>query len=194
MKKTFIPAALITVLLSATYAHADKAQSTTGPYIGSAFGSSVFNTRDISAPKTLIDEKDRVFKLYGGYQLNESFGVQAAYVGLGKLNDSFRVGGTTVKQTANLRSFYLAGTGRYALGESFALTGKVGLSFGKATGTNQLGSANSIIGTNRSLMAGIGAEYRVTDNLALTVDYETFGKLSNKVTGDAVLAGVKLNF
>ncbi len=175
-------------------AHAAKADDVTGPYVGAALGRSSFGTQGVGSPKLGSDEHDRALKIYGGYQLNDFFGVQAGYVRLGKLEDRFSVGGASVAQTVSGRSLYVAGTGRVPLGESFALTGKAGLSFGKTSGTNALPAADSLIGSKRSLMLGAGAEYRVNRDLALTVDYERYGKLSNKVKADAWFVGARVSF
>jgi OmpA-OmpF porin, OOP family len=175
-------------------AHAAQADDITGPYVGAALGRSSFGTQGVGSPKLGGDEHDRALKIYGGYQLNDYFGVQAGYVRLGKLEDRFSVGAASVAQSVSGRSLYVAGTGRLPLGDAFALTGKAGVSFGKTSGTNALPAADSLIGSKRSLMLGVGAEYRFNRNLAMTVDYERYGKLSNKVKADALFVGGRFSF
>jgi OmpA-OmpF porin, OOP family len=184
----------VALALSAAGAHAADADDITGPYVGAGFGGSAFGTQGLSSPKISSDERGRALKIYGGYQLNDNFGVQGGYVRLGKLEDRFSVGGTSVAQSVSGRSLYLAGTGRLPLGDSFALTAKAGLSFGKASGTNALPAADSLVGRKRSLMLGAGAEYRFSRDFALTVDYERYGKLSNKVKADALFVGGRFSF
>jgi OOP family OmpA-OmpF porin len=179
---------------AAATAHAAPAESVAGPYVGASLGISGFGTRDVAAPKVSSDERGRAFRVYGGYQLNESFGLQAGYVRLGRLDDRFTVGLAAVKQSVSGRSLYVAGTGRLPLGESFALTGKLGLSFGKTSGTNVLASSDSLIGSKRSLLVGLGGEYRLNRDVALTVDYESYGKLSNKLIAGALFAGARFSF
>ena len=187
---------LLTLALTSVFsiAHAAKSDDATGPYVGGGLGGSAFSSGTTSSPKTSIDETGSGFKVYGGYQLHENFGVEAGYVRLGRLENRFNVGGTTVKQSVAGRSLYIAGTGRFLLSESFAFTGKAGISFGKTSGTNVLASADSLIGSKRSLMVGVGAEYRLNRNVALTVDYERYGKLSNRVKADALFAGARFSF
>jgi OmpA-OmpF porin, OOP family len=43
-------------------------------------------------------------------------------------------------------------------------------------------------------MAGVGAEYRFNLSVALTTDYERYGKLSNKVKADALFVGARFRF
>jgi OmpA-OmpF porin, OOP family len=194
MNHRFNLAVIALVLSAAGGAHAATADDITGPYVGAALGRSTFDTKGLGSPKLGSDERDRALKIYGGYQLNEYIGVQGGYVRLGKLEDRFSVGGASVAQSVSGRSLYLAGTGRLPLGDSFALTGKAGLSFGKATGTNVLPAADSLIGSKRSLMLGAGAEYRFNRDFALTVDYERYGKLSNKLSANALFVGARLSF
>jgi OmpA-OmpF porin, OOP family len=185
---------LALALSAAGGAHAAKADDITGPYVGAALGGSAFGTQGLGSPKLGSDEQGRALKIYGGWQLNDYFGVQGGYVRLGKLEDRFNVGGASVAQSVSGRSLYLAGTGRLPLGDSFALTGKAGLSFGKTSGTNALPAADSLVGSKRSLMVGAGAEYRFNRDFALTVDYERYGKLSNKVKADALFVGGRFSF
>ena len=80
------------------------------------------------------------------------------------------------------------------LGESFALTGKLGVSFGKVRGTDLLPASSSLMGSQRSLLVNLGAEYRLTPNLAFTVDYDRFGKLSDRVSAELISTGVRYDF
>jgi OmpA-OmpF porin, OOP family len=185
-------AALMAITTSAQAAPPDEAA---GPfYIGVGVGGSAFGTRDVVATKGPVDEQSRVFKIYGGYQLTDYFGVQAGYTRLGSLNDSFTSNGVTVKQSVSGRSLYVAGTARYPVSESFAITGKLGISFGKATGTNVLSASDNLIGSKRYLMGGFGGEYRLNRSVALTADYEAYGKLSKKTSADAFTLGARFNF
>ncbi len=192
-------AALTALMVLATTTTSSAQAATTdeaaGPfYVGVGVGGSAFGTRDVVATKGPADEQSRAFKIYGGYQITDHFGVQAGYTRLGSLNDTFTSSGVGVKQTVSGRSLYVAGTARYRVSESFALIGKLGVSFGKATGTNLLATSDNLIGSRRYLMGGFGGEYRLNRSLALTADYEAYGKLSNKVSADAFTLGARFTF
>lgn len=194
MTRFFTTALIAAAAAASTAAHAAKPDDLVGPYVGAAVGASSFQLRDVGAAKISSDESDRAYKIYGGYQLTERYGVELGYVRLGKLEDRFNVGGTTVRQSATGRSLYVAGTGRLPLGESFALTGKLGVAFNKVTGSNVLSASDSLIGSKTSPMLAFGAEYRLSRDLALTVDLDGFGKLSRKVSAAAVTAGLRYSF
>lgn len=93
--------------------------------------------------------------------------------------------GVSEFQTNNLS------TARMPIGTSIASTGKLGVSQGKVHGTDLLPTANSLMGTKRSLLVSVGAEYRLTPGLAFTVDADRFGKLSDHVSANLVATGVR---
>ncbi len=165
-----------------------------GPYVGGSLGVSNFSTSGSALAKTQRDERDTAGKLFGGYQLNENLGVELGYTRLGKLNDTFDVAGQAVKQSLSGESIYAAATGRLPLDQNFALTGKLGASFGKVKGSNGLPAGEDLTGSKSSVLVGVGAEYKLAPNLALTADYERYGKLSQRVSGNALTAGIKYNF
>jgi OOP family OmpA-OmpF porin len=191
LSSTALTLSLATVTVAALAAPASEI---VGPYAGISLGASQVGTTGVLTQKLSSDEHDGAGKVYAGYQFTDNFGVEAGYVRLGKLQDRFRVGGADVAQTAKARSLYVAGTGRLPLGAGFALTGKAGLSFGKVTGTDNLGAGDTLIGTRTSAVLGVGAEYRLNRDVAFTVDLDTFGKVSRRVAASALTAGVRMSF
>ena len=174
---------------------AGAASAVTGPYIGAALGPA-FGNREIDDSNSRNDEGlGRGAKIYGGYQLNENFGVQAGYVRLYALNQNTGSGATLVKQAANGQSLYVAGTGRWPLGTSFALTGKLGVSFGKVTATSPATAAtNPLVGNKTSALVGTGAEYMLNRNVSFTVEMESYGKISDQVKGNTFAIGARYSF
>ena len=77
-----------------------------------------------------------------------------------------------------------------SVGESLALHGRLGLSSGKVSGTNLLPQGDNLTGAKTSAMFGLGVEYRPRSNVALTLNHDNYGKLSNKVKASAVLFGL----
>jgi OmpA-OmpF porin, OOP family len=186
-------ACAIVVLCSASVNAAERA-TIEGPYVGGSLGRTSFSAKEIGLPKTGSDEIAMSGKAYGGYQLTDRFGVEAGYVRLGSLSETVSVGNTPVEQTAKGRSLYVAGTGRMPISDKIALTGKAGISFGKVSGTNALPAANDITGSRRSFMYGLGGEYRVSQHVALTADFDHFGKVSDKVRANMFSVGARYTF
>ena len=177
------------------HAQSSTAKQVTGPYIGAAFGAA-FGNREIDDSNSSNDEHlGRSTKIYGGYQLTENFGVQAGYVRMREINQNSGSGATLVTQTATGHSAYVAGTARLSLGQSFALTGKVGVSFGKVTDTSPAtASTNSLLGSKTSLLVGTGAEYVLNQNVSFLVELESYGKISKNVKGNALTVGTRFTF
>jgi opacity protein-like surface antigen len=178
-----------------SHAEPSAAKVVTGPYLGVALGPA-FGNREIDAPNSSSDEHiGRGAKIYGGYQLTEHLGVQAGYVRLHELNQNTGSGATLVEQTANGRSAYAAGTARLPLGQSFALTGKLGVSFGKVSAARPATAAtSSLVGSKTSLLVGTGADYVLDHNVAFSVELESYGKLSSQVKGNTLTLGTRFTF
>jgi OmpA-OmpF porin, OOP family len=177
------------------HAQASPANEVTGPYIGTAFGAA-FGNREIDDSNSNNDERvGRGAKFFGGYQLTENFGVQAGYVRIHHLNQNSGSGPTLVNRTVNGHSTYLAGTARLPLGQSFALTGKVGVSFGKTTDVSPATAANnSLLGSKTSLLVGAGAEYVLNHNVSFLVELESYGRLSKQIKGNSLTIGTRFTF
>lgn len=177
------------------HAQASTAKVVTGPYIGAAFGAA-FGNREIDDSNSSNDERiGRSAKIFGGYQLTEHFGVQAGYVRMHDLNQNSGSGATLVTQTATGHSTYVAGTARLPLGQSFALTGKLGVSFGKVTDASPSTAAtNLLLGSKTSLLVGTGAEYVLNHNVSFSVEMESYGEISNQVKGNTLTVGTRFTF
>ena len=177
------------------HAQASAANEATGPYIGAAFGAA-FGNREIDDSNSSNDEGlGHGAKLFGGYQLNENFGVQAGYVRLSDLNQNTGAGTALIQQTATGHSAYVAGTLRWPLGGSFALTGKVGISFGKVSDTSPATAATRLLlGSKTSLLVGTGVEYVLNHNVSFSVELESYGKISEHVKGNTLTFGTRFMF
>lgn len=168
-----------------------------GPYVGLGVGMSKLGPRHEGSDSSGDSGHGGLHlgKLYGGYQLNDTWGLEAGMVRLGRAHDDrTATDGSTVKHSGDAHTLYLAGTGRYALGAGFSLTGKAGVSFGHVDGQDSADSANTLGGDRASLLLGIGAQYQVNRNMALTLDFDDYGKVSDKVKASAVSVGLRYNF
>jgi hypothetical protein len=170
-------------------------QEVLGPYVGLGFGAAFGNRETADANSSNSEGLGHAGKVFAGWQLSEHFGVQAGYARFDDLNENTGSGATLVKQTATGRSLFLVGTGRLPLGESFALTGKAGLSFGKV-GAASPGSAatSALLGSQTSLMVGSGVDYMLNRNLTFSVELESYGKISHQVKAQALTLVTRFSF
>jgi hypothetical protein len=100
-----------------------------------------------------------------------------------------------VTQTATSQSTYLAGTARLPLGQSFALTGKLGVSFGKvADAPPSTALTILLLGSKTSILIGTGAEYVLNHKVSFSVELESYGKISSQVKGNSLTVGARFTF
>ncbi len=197
LSATFIfSTSILSTFILGTFASAAQAapnDGIVGPYARVEVGRSNFALSS-SLPRTGSDERGQAVKLFGGYRFNENVGVEAGYAALGSFSESVNVSvsgaGSSIKQDGKARSIFAVATGRLPLGESLALHSRLGVSSGKVSGTNLLPESDKLTGSKTSALFGLGAEYRPKPNVALTVNYDNYGRLSNNVKASALVLGV----
>ncbi|WP_198082651.1 outer membrane beta-barrel protein [Variovorax sp. E3] len=207
MTKTQARTALATVaaLLLGTASmgtYAAGPQQDTGFYAGGSVGRSSYSlSSSNSVPTPWGGQKSSkagtAYKLYGGYRLTENFGVEVGYARLGRVSQwTYTGAGYSTLQSGSGQAFYAAATARMPLGDVFALNGRLGVSRGRISGGDNtwVSGDRRFSGSSTGLMAGFGAEYRVTQNLAITADYDYFGKLSKQAKGGMLSVGLKASF
>lgn len=136
------------------------------------------------------DNHGQAAKVFGGYRFDAGLGFEVGYAALGSFSEVVTVGGASGQQDLKGRSVFAAATGRWPVGESFALHGRLGLSSGRVFGADRLPQADQRMGRKTSPLIGFGAEYRPRSNIALTLSYDNYGKLSNEVRASALLFGL----
>ena len=166
----------------------------TGLYVGGAAGVSRYRLSDPGAPVVAKDTSGTGIKLYGGLRFTEHFGIEAGYAQLGQFSERVRQGGAEVEQRGKGRVFYAAATGRIPVTEAIAINARAGIAQGRVSGSNALSASANPIGRERGLMLGGGVEYGLSRNLAITADYDHFGKLSRAAKGGLVTVGLRASF
>ncbi|WP_185545986.1 porin family protein [Variovorax sp. KBW07] len=173
----------------------------TGLYVGGAIGRSSYSLSGSSSiPVPWGAEKNSkagtAYKLYGGYRLTETFGVEAGYARLGRVSQWTSLNGVSTLQKGSGQVFYAAATARLPIGDAFALNGRLGIARGSVSGGNDrwVPAHQRISGSSTGVMAGFGAEYRMTQNLSITADYDYFGKVSKQAKGGMLSVGLKASF
>jgi len=187
MKFSILALAILSALSSAVQAAPND--GIVGTYARVEVGRSHFGLSN-TPPRLESDDHGQAAKIFGGYRFEAGFGIEAGYAALGTFSETITVGSTSVQQEGKGRSVFAAATGRLPVGESFALHGRLGLSSGRVTGTDLLPQADHVTGGKTSALIGLGAEYRPRSNIALTLNYDNYGKLSNKVQASALLFGL----
>lgn len=109
------------------------------------------------------------WKIFGGYNVNKYFGIEATYYDMGDLEDTS--GGTTLD--ASIEVFDVSFRGILPLGEVLQLTGKIGGSNvdveASTTGTLFVVSGD---GSSWELLYGVGVEAKLGKRVGLRADWE----------------------
>jgi len=124
-----------------------------------------------------------------GYELDEHWAVETGYASFGSPGQRYRLGSQEGELTARGHSWLLAGRGRFALGERFALVGRLGLARNQSslTGTGEAaGRATS--GSTTALYGGLGLETTLAPGWRLGLAWEHLGMSREK--GGSVLNGI----
>jgi OOP family OmpA-OmpF porin len=153
-------------------------------YLGGSFGKSDFD--DGNAIPDLItsgtvDGKDSGFKIFGGYQFNPNFGVEFAYVDLGKASYSGMFFGDPVTGgSVGTTGVNVSAVGTIPLHPSFELFGKIGIFGWEAKARDTTGGLPfSGEDSGGDVSFGLGASFNFTRNVSLRVEWERFKAVDN---------------
>ncbi len=132
-------------------------------------------------------------KLFGGYDLDKNWGVEAGYINFGSSSSQFG----PIKSSMDGYATYLAGKAMMPINEQFSLIGKLGVSNVKSKLSNTGGvvGPSSVSQSRTNPYASIGAQYNLNKQVALTADVEHIGETRNfGVKSAAVTLGARYNF
>ncbi len=125
-------------------------------------------------------DKDRGYKIFGGYQINRNFAVEGGYFDLGEFGYTANTTPAgSVSGDMRVKGLNLDLVGTLPLTERFSAFGRVGLNHAttkdRFTGTGAAVVVNpnpSARGTNYKL--GVGLQYAITDALSLRGELERY--------------------
>ncbi|MGV3571258.1 MAG: outer membrane beta-barrel protein [Ramlibacter sp.] len=126
------------------------------------------------------DERDMGYKLFGGYQVNRNFGIEAGWFDLGEMG--YRATTTppgTLRGDVKVRGFNLDAVGTLPLTDRLSLLGRVGVAQVRTRGSFAATGAvtNPYGGTRRSatdtgLKLGAGLSWRLAEAWEVRGEYE----------------------
>ena len=178
--KKAIPALLAAALLALGGISAAQAADTmTGAYAGINLGAPDYKStiNGVSGGGSGLGGK-----IYGGYQFNQNFALEAGLVDLGHVDDS--------TGRVKTRGSYFDAVGMVPVADKVSLTGSVGVADGHFD-TNMGSDSHS------GLKLGVGAQYQVTEKVALVGQYNHYhfdDVFDSKATIGEFSVGVKMGF
>ncbi|MBB3118893.1 porin family protein [Pseudoduganella violacea] len=167
MKTKFIAA-----LIGAAVAFPFAAQAE-GIYAGANIGRA---EQKLNANGASLKDHDTGYKLYAGYEFNNTFGIEGGFTDLRKAEASVA---KVMSANTKTRNFYVAGTATLPLNEQFNVFAKAGFARNhvKATVSSIYGSGSDTANRTSPLL-GIGASYKFNKNVSLVAEFEHFGKVA----------------
>lgn len=186
MKKLIV--ALITSAAAMGAAHAE------GPYVGVGVASSDHNFKLGGASGVDGDGWKASGKIFGGYEFTPVWGVEAGYTDLRSANGNYTIGTTPGTIRTDGSRSYLAAKATMPVNEQVSVYGKLGLGYSKLDAST---SAPNVAWSDNKTEAygGIGAQYNLNKQVALTMEYERYGKKKDiGAKADAITVGARYSF
>jgi outer membrane protein with beta-barrel domain len=160
---TMVLRSLILALAAAAPSAALAQSSDSGIYVGGLLG----RTRVSENCPQSCEEASRAARAFAGYQINRGFGIELGAASLGETK-SQEFG---VPVTTQVRVVDFTVLGHWHIAEKVALFGRLGGYSGKTTGT--------LTDTSSGVTGGVGAQFAVTPNLGLRVEWQDYATMSN---------------
>lgn len=126
------------------------------------------------------DENDLGFKLFGGYQLNRYFALEAGYFNLGEFDfTATTVPAGTLDGRIKLSGMNLDAVGRLPFTDRFSAFGRVGVNYAEAKDRFAGTGAVNVVQPKRdkrdtNYKFGLGLQYELTERLGLRAEAERY--------------------
>ncbi len=121
------------------------------------------------APGIASDNRRISLAAYGGYNISDALALEVGYGDPG----SFRSPAAGPAYTLSARHLYVAAKGTRKLSDRWSLSAKLGVVRNEYDLTAPSGPAE--FSSNR-IMYGFGVAYQLTEKIALTLDFDNFGR------------------
>ncbi|NNG25059.1 outer membrane beta-barrel protein [Telluria aromaticivorans] len=187
---------LIVALIASVAAMSAAQAQQTAPraYVGVGVASADHDYRISGASNVDTDGYKASGKLFGGYEFNQTWGVEAGYTDFRKSGVNYTANGVNQRGETKGESIYLAAKATMPVNEQFSVYGKLGAARNKS----ELVAINSSQNRDHSkteAYGALGAQYNLNQNVALIAEYERYGKSKDfGAKADVFTIGAKYSF
>lgn len=158
-------AAVTLALATSAFAVPASAQlNMSSVYVGGSLGRSNFKTPS---------ETDTAWRLFGGYQFHRNFAAELGYHDLGEVNF---VGGNR-----NAKAWEFVGVGMLPVATALSVYGKLGGYYAKSELQSSIVPSGD--DTNTGLTYGVGAQYDVTPQVGLRLEWQRYDNVGGNTAG-----------
>jgi OOP family OmpA-OmpF porin len=177
-------------------------------YSSASLDNSYFNNALITSGATGLSSSDSggsfQWRLQGGYRFSPNLALEAGYIDFGKVDYQANYSGGSAQGSLKAGGVDLAALALLPLNDSFTIFGKLGVVDATVKSNLQAGapadsaSGNTSVNSVRPLL-GLGATYKLTDNVDLRADYDYVNGLGSssktgKMTVNMFSLGAVYNF
>lgn len=190
MKKIIIALLASTAAIGAAQAQDNAPRA----YVGAGIASADHSYNIGGATNVHDDGFKASGKIFGGYEFNQTWGVEAGYTDFRKSDATFSLNGKPTSAKSDGHSFYLAGKATAPLSEQVSVYGKLGAAHNKSTLTASDVTLNRD-DSKTELYGGVGLQYNLNKQVALTAEYERYGKQKDfGAKADVFTVGARYSF
>ncbi len=168
MQADFLKTSAALIVLSSVVGSVCTEAEDGGWYLGASAGRASVD-EDLDGAR--LDDSATSFRIYGGFDFNDYFGLEAQYIDFGTIEESVSIGDITVDVDAEGNGFGIAGVARWPVAERFSLNGKLGF---QAWDVDVATAGVNDNDSDEDVFFGAGAEYRFGDHWRLTGDVERY--------------------
>lgn len=158
-----------------------------GPYVSGSIGSA---SLDENIATFSIDDDTEAFRLLGGWQFGEVFGIEAGYQNFGDFEETIDLGGTTAVTTLTAEGWTIGGTLGGQFSDTFSWFGRAGVFLWEAdVDVNGIAQA---IDDDSNPYYGAGARLALSRNFSLIGDWTRYEL--DDVDTDVISIGFQYRF
>lgn len=141
-------------------------------YVG--FGSGQARTNVDCTGTTKCDKISSSTKIFGGYNIDKNFAVEASYAWLGKIGAQTKEGTVTADHEIKAKSFELVGVAKHDFTDELSGFAKLGVARVTADGNSSLaGSKYTYDTSSTQAVVGLGLNYKISKELALRGEFDS---------------------
>lgn len=190
MKQNSKTSLSVAILLAATMAATAAHSADSGFFAELGVGMTKSDTGIDNVSGVSIDDNDVFFSVGGGYSFNKMFALEAGYTDLGEVE----VSAPALAYTATISAdgFYFGPRLTFELAPNVEVYGRLGMFAWDVEAKDSLGTSIKEDGTD--IYFGIGAAYKISDQVSLGAEWTRFTAESDGDDADMDTFGAKLKF
>ncbi|MBI3712471.1 MAG: outer membrane beta-barrel protein [Burkholderiales bacterium] len=141
-------------------------------YVGGSLGQAKTNVD--CAGTTKCDKISATSKIFGGYNIDKNFAIEASYDWLGKIGAQTKEAGVTADHEIKAKSFELAGVVKHDFTDELSGFAKLGVARVTADGKSSLAGSKYTYDTSSTQpVIGLGLNYKISKEVALRGEFES---------------------